>query len=97
MFRTDIFRKLTLGAPDIERGKASLPVKVRGSKTPFLKLPNFFGKKARYHIFVMKGNTKRTSGNSFSQSEAQNKDLGAASQTLLTEVQLRLRYRIVAE
>ena len=45
----------------------------------------------------MKGNTKRTSGNSFSQSEAQNKDLGAASQTLLTEVQLRLRYRLVAE
>ena len=30
----------------------------------------------------MKGNTKRTSGNSFSQSGAQNKDLGTASQTL---------------
>ena len=43
VFRTDIFRKLTLGAPDIERGKASLPV--RGPKTPLLKLPNFLARK----------------------------------------------------
>ena len=33
----------------------------------------------------MKGNSKRTSGNSFTPLGAQNKDMGAASETLLTE------------
>ena len=42
----------------------------------------------------MKGNSKRTSGNSLSQLGAQNKDIGAASQTLLTEVKLHLRRRL---
>ena len=32
----------------------------------------------------LKGNSKRTSGNSLSPLEAHNKDLGTASQTLLT-------------
>ena len=35
---------------------------------------------------------KHTSGNSLSPSGAQNKDIDAASQTLLTEVKLRLRH-----
>ena len=39
----------------------------------------------------LKGNSKRTSGNSLSQLGDENKDLGATSQTLLTEVKLRLR------
>ena len=39
----------------------------------------------------MKGNLQHTSGNSFNVLGAQNKDLGAASQTLLTEVKLRLQ------
>ena len=38
----------------------------------------------------MKGNLKRTSSNSLNPSGAQNRDLGAASQMLLTE--LRLNY-----
>ena len=42
----------------------------------------------------MKGNSKRIFGDSLSQLEAQNKYLGAASQTLLTEVKLRLRRRL---
>ena len=42
----------------------------------------------------MKGNSKRTFGNSFTPLGAQNKDIGAASQTLLTEVKLRLRRRL---
>ena len=33
----------------------------------------------------MKGNSKRIFGNSFTPMGAQNKDIGAASQTLLTE------------
>ena len=39
----------------------------------------------------MKGNSKRISGNSLSPLRAQNKDLGVASRTLLTEVKLRLQ------
>ena len=42
----------------------------------------------------MKGNSKHTSVNSLSRLGAQNKDLGAALQTLLTEVSLRLRRRL---
>ena len=42
----------------------------------------------------MKGNSKRIFGDSLSPLEAQNKYLGAASQTLLTEVKLRLRRRL---
>ena len=42
----------------------------------------------------MKGNSKRTSGVSLSPLGAQNEDLGAALQTLLTEVSLRLRRRL---
>ena len=42
----------------------------------------------------MEGNSKRTSGNSFTPLGAQNKDIGAASQTLLTRVKLRLRRRL---
>jgi len=37
----------------------------------------------------LKGNTKRISGKSLSPLWAQNKDIGTASQTLLTEVKLR--------
>ena len=43
----------------------------------------------------MKGNSKRTSGNSLNPLGAQNKDLGTASQTLLNEVKFRLRRRLV--
>ena len=43
----------------------------------------------------MKGNSKRTSGNSLNPLGAQNKDLAAASQTLLNEVKLRLQRRLV--
>ena len=39
----------------------------------------------------MKGNSKHISGNSLGPLGAQNKDIGAASQTLLTKVNLRLR------
>ena len=42
----------------------------------------------------MKGNSKRTFGNSFTPLGVQNKDIGAASQTLLTEVKLRLRRKL---
>ena len=43
----------------------------------------------------MKRNWKRTSGNLLSPLGAQDKDIiGAASQTLLTEVKLRLRRRL---
>ena len=42
----------------------------------------------------MKGNSKRTSGNSLSPLGAQNKYIGAASRTLLTEVKLHLRRRL---
>ena len=42
----------------------------------------------------MKENSKRIFGDSLSPLEAQNKYLGAASQTLLTEVKLRLRRRL---
>ena len=42
----------------------------------------------------MKGNLKRTTGNSLSPLVTQNKDVGAASQTLLTEVKLRLGGRL---
>ena len=38
----------------------------------------------------IRGNPKRTSGNSLSPLGAENKDTSAASQTLLTEVKLRL-------
>ena len=43
----------------------------------------------------MKGNLKRTSGNSLNPLGAQNKDLGTASQTLQTEVKFRQRRRLV--
>ena len=36
----------------------------------------------------MKGNSKRTSGNLFGPFGAQNKDIGVASQTLITKVKL---------
>ena len=39
----------------------------------------------------MKRNSKRTSGNSFTSLGAKNMDIGAASQPLLTKVNLRLR------
>ena len=39
---------------------------------------------------VLQGTSKPTSGNSLSPLRAQNKDIGAASQTLLIEVKLRL-------
>ena len=42
----------------------------------------------------MKGNSKCTSSNSLSPAGAQNKDIGAALQTLLTEFKLRLRRRL---
>ena len=42
----------------------------------------------------MKGFSKRTSDNSLSPLGAQNEDIGAASQTLLTEVKLRQRRRL---
>ena len=42
----------------------------------------------------MKVNSKRTSGNSLSPLGAQNSDLGASSQALLTGVKLRLRHRL---
>ena len=42
----------------------------------------------------MKGSSKRTSGNSLSPLGAQNEDIGATSQTLLTEVKLRQRRRL---
>ena len=42
----------------------------------------------------LKGNSKRTSGNSLSPLGAQNKDIGAASQTILTWVRLRQRRRL---
>ena len=42
----------------------------------------------------LKENTKYISGNSLSLLGAQNRDNGAASQTLLTEVKLRLRRRL---
>ena len=41
-------------------------------------------------LISVKGNSKRTSGNSFVPLGAQNKEFGAALQTLLTEVKLRL-------
>ena len=45
----------------------------------------------------MERNSKPTSGNSLSPLGAQNKDIDAASQTLLTEVKLRgLRLRLTA-
>ena len=42
----------------------------------------------------MKGNWKRASGNSFGPLGAQNKEIGAALHTLLTEVKLGLRPRL---
>ena len=42
----------------------------------------------------LKGNSKRTPGNSLNPLGAQNKDIGSGSQTLLTEVKLRLRRRL---
>ena len=42
----------------------------------------------------VKGNSKRTSDNLLSPLEAQNRDLGTASQMLLTEVQLHLQCRL---
>ena len=44
----------------------------------------------------MNGNSKRTSGNSLNPLEAQNKDLGTASRTILTEGKLRLPRRLIA-
>ena len=43
----------------------------------------------------IKGNSKRTPGDSFSPFGAENKDLGAASQTLLTKFRLRLQRRLL--
>ena len=43
---------------------------------------------------AIKGNSKRTSGNSFGPLGAQKKEFGAALQTLLTEVKLSLRRRL---
>ena len=43
----------------------------------------------------MKGNSKRTSGNSLSPLGAQNNGIGAAAQTSLTDVKLRLRRRLL--
>ena len=42
----------------------------------------------------LKGNSKRISGNSLSPGRAENRDIGAASKTLLTGVRLRLRSRL---
>ena len=42
----------------------------------------------------MKGNSKHTSGNSLTPFGAQNKNISAASQTLLTKVKLHLRRRL---
>ena len=42
----------------------------------------------------MKGNSKCISGSSLNPLGAQNKELGVASQTLLTEAELRLRRRL---
>ena len=42
----------------------------------------------------MKRNSKRISGNSFTPLGAQNEDIGAAWQTLLTEMKLRLRRKL---
>ena len=42
----------------------------------------------------MKGNSKRTSGNSLNPLGSQNNDTTAAAQTLLTEVKLRLPLRL---
>ena len=48
-------------------------------------------KKAIVNLSIRrKGDLKRTTGNSLSPLVNQNKDIGAASQTLLTEVKLRL-------
>ena len=43
----------------------------------------------------MRGNLKRPSGNSSSPLGAQNKDLGASTQMLLTEVKLHLRCKLL--
>jgi len=51
VFRTDIFRKLTLGAPE----KASLPVGVRRSKTPFLKFPVVLGFQGTLSSAILNG------------------------------------------
>ena len=44
----------------------------------------------------IKGNSKRSSGNSLSPLGAQNKDISAASQTFLTGVRWRLQRRFVS-
>ena len=43
----------------------------------------------------MKENSKRSYGNSLSPLEPQNKDIGAALQTLLIEIELRLQRRLL--
>ena len=43
----------------------------------------------------LKGNSKRISGNSLSPLGTQNSDIAAAWQTLVTEVKLRLRRRLI--
>ena len=43
----------------------------------------------------MKENSKRSSGNSLSPLEPQNKDIGAALQTLIIEIELRLQRRLL--
>ena len=51
--------------------------------------------KTRHGLLIrLKGSSKRTSGNSLSPLEAQNKNLCVALQTLLTWVRLRLRRRL---
>ena len=54
--------------------------------------------KMPFHVDLpikVKGNSKCSSSNSFSPLGRQNKDIGAALQTLLTEVKLRLRRRLL--
>ena len=43
----------------------------------------------------MKENSKRSYGNSLSPLEPQNKDIGAALQTLIIEIELRLQRRLL--
>ena len=52
-------------------------------------------KNATVEFPIKKGNLKRISGNSLSPLGAQNRDLGAASQMLLTRVKLCLRCNLL--
>ena len=46
-------------------------------------------------LIKMKGNSNRSSGNLLSPLWGQNEDGGVASQTLLTEIKLGLRHRLL--